>query len=136
MAKRVSRLPPHAKLNIGVSGGLDSTLALLVAVKMCGQQSLPADRIAGITMPGFGTTSRTLGAARELMQHLGIISDEIDIRQLCLDMFAGLGHQPFGIDPNGLTIDAFTEAIHNVASDKRHDLVFENVQARVRRCCS
>lgn len=132
LAKRASRLPPHAKLNIGVSGGLDSTLALLVAVKMCGQQSLPADRIAGITMPGFGTTNRTLSAARELMQHLGITSDEIDIRQLCLDMFVGLGHQPFGIDPNGLTIDAFTEAIHNVASDKRHDLVFENVQARVR----
>lgn len=132
LTKRVSRLPENAKLNIGVSGGLDSTLALLVAVKMCALQGLPADRIAGITMPGFGTTARTLGAARELMQHLGITSDEIDIRQLCLDTFVGLGHRPFGIDPSGLTIDAFTEAIHNLASDKRHDLVFENVQARLR----
>ncbi|MEO8268875.1 MAG: NAD(+) synthase [Aureliella sp.] len=132
LAKRVSRLPHSAKLNIGVSGGLDSTLALLVAVKMCGQQGLPADGIAGITMPGFGTTTRTLTAARELMQHLGITSDEIDIRPLCLDTFVGLGHRPFGIDPSGLTIDAFTDAIRNVAPDKRHDLVFENVQARVR----
>ena len=132
LAKRVSRLPHSAKLNIGVSGGLDSTLALLVAVKMCAQQGLPANCIAGVTMPGFGTTNRTLTAARELMQHLAITSDEIDIRQLCLDTFVGLGHRPFGIDPTGLAIEEFAKAIQNVAPDKRHDLVFENVQARVR----
>ena len=132
LSKRVSRLPLSAKLNIGVSGGLDSTLALLVAVKMCNQQGLPADRIAGITMPGFGTTTRTLTAARELMQQLRITSAEIDIRQLCLDTFVGLGHRPFAIDPSGLSINEFTKAIRDVAPDKRHDLVFENVQARVR----
>lgn len=132
LAKRVSRLPANAKLNVGISGGLDSTLALLVAVKMCAEQGLPAKRIAGITMPGFGTTARTLQAARELMQHLDITADEIDIRQLCLDTFVGLGHRPFGIDPTHITIADFTEALHNVPSEQRHDLVFENVQARVR----
>lgn len=132
LAKRVSRLPKSASLNIGVSGGLDSTLALLVAVKMCKQQRLPAERIAGITMPGFGTTSRTLDAARQLMQHLGIAADEIDIRQLCFDTFLGLRHKPFGIDINQLSLTQFTEQLQLVPADKRHDLVFENVQARLR----
>ncbi len=125
-------MPKSAKLNIGVSGGLDSTLALLVAVKMCKQQGLPADRIAGITMPGFGTTSRTLDAARQLMQFVGIAADEIDIRQLCFDTFLGLRHKPFGIDIDQLSLTQFTEQLQHVPADKRHDLVFENVQARLR----
>lgn len=132
LAKRVSRLPSNAQLVIGVSGGLDSTLALLVAAKMCAQQGLPTERIAGITMPGFGTTSRTLTAARQLMQHLAITADEIDIRPLCLDAFASLQHRPFGIDPSGLTIEQFTAALQKLTADNRHDLVFENVQARLR----
>ncbi len=132
LAKRVSRLPPTAKLNIGISGGLDSTLALLVAVKMCVQQGLPTERIAGITMPGFGTTSRTLVAARELMQHLEITADEIDIRQLCCDTFIGLKHKPFGLEIEDLSLERFTELLQGVAPEKRHDLVFENVQARLR----
>ncbi len=132
LAKRVSRLPGSAKLNIGVSGGLDSTLALLVAVRMCAQQGFPPARIAGITMPGFGTTSRTLTAARGLMQHLGITIDEIDIRQLCLDTFIGLSHKPFGISLEGLTLDTFVTVLQSLAPEQRHDLVFENVQARVR----
>ena len=83
LAKRVSRLPQNLSLNIGVSGGLDSTLALLVAVKTCEHLGWPTSRISGITMPGFGTTSRTLNAARTLMEQLGIRSEEIDIRPLC-----------------------------------------------------
>ncbi len=132
LAKRVSRLPKSAKLNIGVSGGLDSTLALLVAVKMCGQQGFPAEKIAGITMPGFGTTSRTLDTARQLMQHLGVVADEIDIQQLCFDTFMGLRHKPFGIDIRELSLEQFSEQLQHVPPDKRHDLVFENVQARLR----
>ncbi len=66
------------------------------------------------------------------MQHLGIRSDEIDIRQLCLDTFKGLGHKPFGIDVTNLELDEFVQAIQAVPDEKRHDLVFENVQARVR----
>lgn len=132
LAKRVSRLPDNAKLIIGVSGGLDSTLALLVAVKMCIQQGFPTKRIAGVTMPGFGTTSRTLTAARQLMNHLSITADEIDIRPLCLDTFASLQYRPFDIDTTGLTTDEFTAALQKIAIDKRQDLVFENVQARLR----
>lgn len=132
LAKRVSRLPSNAQLVIGVSGGLDSTLALLVAAKMCAQQGLPTERIAGITMPGFGTTSRTLAAARQLMRHLDISADEIDIRPLCLNAFVSLQHRPFGIDTVGLTTDEFTAALQKLAPDNRQDLVFENVQARLR----
>lgn len=132
LAKRVSRLPPHLSLNIGVSGGLDSTLALLVAVKTCEFRGWPLNRIAGITMPGFGTTSRTLEAARTLMKHLAITADEIDIRQLCLDTFKSLGHKPFGIDVSGMELPAFVAALQKVPQANRNDLVFENVQARVR----
>jgi NAD+ synthase (glutamine-hydrolysing) len=132
LAKRVSRLPAEAPLHIGVSGGLDSTLALLVAVKTCLQQDWPTSRIHGVTMPGFGTTTRTLTASRELMQHLSISADEIDIRQLCLETFVSLGHQPFGIDLTGLSLKDFTNRLLDLAPESRHDLVFENVQARVR----
>lgn len=132
LTKRVSRLPADAALNIGVSGGLDSTLALLVAVKTCGHQNWPTSRIRGLTMPGFGTTSRTLTAARQLMHHLGVTSEEIDIRQLCLDTFVGLGHQPFGIDGSNLSLEDFVDQIRTISTARRHDLVFENVQARIR----
>jgi NAD+ synthase (glutamine-hydrolysing) len=132
LAKRVKQLPGMLPLNIGVSGGLDSTLALLVAVKTCVQQDWPATRIAGVTMPGFGTTKRTLNAARTLMACLGVTSDEIDIRQLCLDTFLGLRHKPFGIDPGEMPLDEFTAALSQLPVEHRQDLVFENVQARVR----
>ena len=132
LAKRVSRLPTHLPLNIGVSGGLDSTLALLVAVKTGECRGWPLDRIAGITMPGFGTTARTLEAARSLMMQLGIAAEEIDIRQLCLDTFKSLKHRPFGIDASQMELPAFVAALQKVPVASRHDLVFENVQARVR----
>jgi NAD+ synthase (glutamine-hydrolysing) len=132
LAKRLSRLSPDSPLQIGVSGGLDSTLALLVAVKTCKQQGWPTSRIHGITMPGFGTTQRTLQSARQLMQGLGVTSDEIDIRQICLDTFVAIGHQPFGISLQGLDAQQLQTRLQAVPKDQRNDLVFENVQARVR----
>ena len=59
LAKRIEQLPAEVPLNIGISGGLDSTLSLLVAVKMCDMLQEPRTRIHGLTMPGFGTTERT-----------------------------------------------------------------------------
>jgi NAD+ synthase (glutamine-hydrolysing) len=132
LAKRVSRLPVDLKLAIGVSGGLDSTLALLVAAKMCHAHGWPVSRIAAITMPGFGTTDQTLQAARTLMQELGVQSKEIDIRQLCLDTFIGLAHKPFGISIDGISLGEFEQQLRQLKCEQRQDLVFENVQARVR----
>ena len=132
LAKRVLRLPADAPLNIGVSGGLDSTLALLVAVKTCQLQGWPTTRIAAITMPGFGTTETTLNSARQLMQHLEVTRDEIDIRSICLDTFRALEHQPFGIETHPLTLIQFQEQLAQLSAAQRNDLRFENVQARVR----
>jgi NAD+ synthase (glutamine-hydrolysing) len=97
LAKRVSRLPRNSPLVIGVSGGLDSTLALLVAVGTCDANNWPRSRVLGITMPGFGTTEHTLQSALQLMSALGITGETIDIRQLSLDTFRALGHRPLGI---------------------------------------
>ncbi|GAB5403376.1 MAG: NAD(+) synthase [Aureliella sp.] len=132
LAKRIEMLPDGTQLNIGVSGGLDSTLALLVAAKTCREMGLPPTTIAGVTMPGFGTTSRTLTAARDLMQHLGTTADEIDIRQMCLDTFIALGHKPFGIDVAHDDLDKFESELGKVPAEDLHDLTFENVQARMR----
>ena len=132
LTKRVQQLGPDLPLNIGVSGGLDSTLALLVAVKTCQSQGWPVTRVAGITMPGYGTTSRTLESARRLMPGLGIARDEIDIRQICLDTYRAIGHKPFGLNLDELDVAEFQKQLSKIPKDKRHDLVFENVQARVR----
>ena len=132
LTKRVRRLSPKSPLNIGVSGGLDSTLALLVAVKTCREQGWPVERIHGVTLPGFGTTSRTLESARQLMRGLKISQDEIDIRQICLDTFRAIDHQPFGLDIDELSVDEFQAQLAELTKEQRHDLVFENVQARVR----
>lgn len=132
LTKRVQQLGPSTPLNIGVSGGLDSTLALLVAVKTCQSQGWPVSRIAGITMPGYGTSSRTLLSARQLMQGLGIKQDEIDIRQICLDTYRAIGHKPFGLDIDSVDVVEFHKQLGLIPKEQRHDLVFENVQARVR----
>lgn len=97
------------KIVVGISGGLDSTLALLVAVdafKRMGRN--PAD-IIGITMPGFGTTSRTHNNARKLIEALGVTFKEISIAQATLQHFKDIEH-----DAN------------------QHDLTYENAQARER----
>jgi NAD+ synthase (glutamine-hydrolysing) len=83
-------------------------------------------------MPGFGTTERTKTNAETLMRSLGVASERIDIRQLSLDSFVALGHKPFGLDPAGKTIEEFQRMLSEVPKEKRNDLVFENVQARLR----
>jgi NAD+ synthase (glutamine-hydrolysing) len=116
---------------IGVSGGLDSTLALLVTCKTMDALGVPRNRIRAFTMPGFGTTERTRGNARVLMQQLGVSTQEIDIRELCLKEMQALGHQPFGIDPRGLSVQELAQRLEQVP-ERSQDLVFENVQARMR----
>jgi NAD+ synthase (glutamine-hydrolysing) len=132
LAKRIEQLPADIPLNIGISGGLDSTLALLVAVKMCDMIEQPRRRIQGLTMPGFGTTERTRSNALALMDHLGVTRDLIDIRPLCLDTFRAIGYRPFDIDPAGTSVEEFQRLLSRIPPEKCHDLVFENVQARLR----
>ncbi len=132
LAKRVEQLPNDATLHIGISGGLDSTLALLVATKMCDRLEFSRRRIHGLTMPGFGTTNGTRTNATHLMEHLQITAESVNIRELCLQAFRDLSHRPFGIDCSKMSVAAFQEALHNVPDDQRSDLVFENVQARIR----
>ncbi len=79
---------------IGVSGGLDSTLALLVTVEAMRQLGRPATDVHGLTMPCFGTTDRTYRNALRLMERLGISQKEINIRQSVLAHFRDIGHDP------------------------------------------
>ncbi|MBW3600479.1 MAG: NAD(+) synthase, partial [Planctomycetes bacterium] len=132
LARRVEQLSPDTPLNIGISGGLDSTLALLVTVKTCEMLAFPAGRIHALTMPGFGTTEKTRSNAVALMRHLAVSADHIDIRPLCLQAFRGLGHAPFGIDLEEMSVEEFQSALRDVPPQRRQDLVFENVQARIR----
>jgi NAD+ synthase (glutamine-hydrolysing) len=131
LAKRLEHLdiPPVA---LGVSGGLDSTLALLVACKTMDMLGVPRQRIHAFTLPGFGTSTRTRDNARILMRQLGVTAHEIDIRPLCLEEMRSLGHRPFGIDLTGLSVEELTECLRRLPPEKRQDLVFENVQARMR----
>ncbi|WP_454732697.1 MULTISPECIES: NAD(+) synthase [Cupriavidus] len=98
------------KVVIGVSGGLDSTHALLVCAKAMDRLGLPRTNIIGITMPGFATSDRTLVQARKLMDVVGCAAREIDIRPSCLEMLKDLGH-PYA------------------AGEPVYDVTFENVQA-------
>ena len=132
LAKRIGQLPAELPLQIGVSGGLDSTLALLVASKTLQHLDISAKRIVGWTLPGFGTTDRTLENSQRLMQLLGITAKEQDIRSLSLSTFAALGHKPFGLDLAGCTVDEVQKRLQQLPEKDRHDLVFENVQARLR----
>jgi NAD+ synthase (glutamine-hydrolysing) len=132
LAKRIEQLPSRTRLNIGISGGLDSTLALLVAVKTCDLLGSPRARIAGLTLPGYGTTERTRRNALDLMDHLGVASETIDISPLALDTFKAIGHAPFGIDCRAMDVPALKAALAQVPRERRHDLTFENVQARLR----
>lgn len=131
LAKRLEHIG-KPKVAIGVSGGLDSTLALLVACKTMDAIAAPRSQILAYTLPGYGTTARTRANATALMRQLGVTAAEIDIRQLCLDEMRALGHSPFGIDLGGLSADDLTARLGHLPADNRHDLVFENVQARMR----
>lgn len=95
---------------IGVSGGLDSTQALIVAARTMDRLGLPRKNIRAYTMPGFATSGRTLENAHALMSALGTTASDIDIRPACRQMFEDIGH-PFA---NGEPV---------------YDVTFENVQA-------
>lgn len=95
---------------IGVSGGLDSTHALIVAAKTMDRLKLTRENILGFTMPGFATSSRTLQNAQALMKALRVTAAEIDIRPSCMQMFKDLQH-PFS------------------TGEPIYDVTFENVQA-------
>ncbi len=98
------------KLVIGISGGLDSTHALLVAARAMDQMGWPRSNILGVTMPGFATGDRTRDQALRLMREIGCEAREIDIRPSCEQMLKDLGH-PYA---NGEPV---------------YDVTFENVQA-------
>ena len=108
LSKRIAHVGAK-KVVIGVSGGLDSTLALIVSVKAFERLGLDPAGIVGVTMPGFGTTDRTYQNAISLMKHLGITIREISIVDATLQHFKDIGH-----DPN------------------LHDITYENSQARER----
>ncbi len=131
LAKRLDHIgkPPVA---IGVSGGLDSTLALLVVCKTFDLLGEPRAKIKALTMPGFGTTPQTLGNARTLMRKLDVSIREADIRAMCFEQMKALGHAPFGISLEGHTVETLTDVLGKVPAERRNDLTFENVQARIR----
>jgi len=97
-------------LVIGISGGLDSTQALIVAARTMDRLSLPRTNILAYTMPGFATSQTTNRNAHRLMAALGVTAHEIDIRPSCMQMLRDIGH-PFA---NGEPV---------------YDVTFENVQA-------
>ncbi len=85
----------HAKkLVIGISGGLDSTLALLICARACKMMRRPNTDILAITMPGFGTTGRTRGNAVDMCALLGTDFREVPITEACLQHFRDIGHNP------------------------------------------
>ena len=100
-------------LVIGISGGLDSTHALIVAAKACDRLGLPRSAIRGYTMPGFATSEGTKANAWALMRALGITAEEIDIRPAAEQLLKDLGH-PYS------------------RGEKVYDVTFENVQAGLR----
>ncbi|MFY1894422.1 NAD(+) synthase [Achromobacter xylosoxidans] len=99
-----------SKVVIGISGGLDSTHALLVCAQAMDTLGLPRANILAVTMPGFATSTRTLQQARQLMAVVGCTASEVDIRPSCLQMLKDLGH-PYA---DGKPV---------------YDITFENVQA-------
>jgi len=98
------------KIVIGISGGLDSTQALLVSARAMDVMKLNRKDILAYTMPGFATSERTLQQARRLMSAIGCQAQEIDIRPSCLQMLKDIGH-PFA------------------SGQQVFDATFENVQA-------
>ncbi|HUQ74796.1 MAG TPA: NAD(+) synthase, partial [Burkholderiales bacterium] len=98
------------KLVIGVSGGLDSTQALIVCSRAMDELKLPRRNVLAFTMPGFATSTRTRNQAWQLMRAVGATAEEIDIRPSCMQMLKDIGH-PFA------------------KGKKVYDIAFENVQA-------
>lgn len=107
LRKRISVI--GGKMVVGVSGGLDSTLALLVCGEVCRRMGKPMTDVVGVTMPCFGTTDRTYNNSLDLMRTLGITTMEIPIANSCRQHMKDIGHN---------------EEVHNIT--------YENVQARER----
>jgi NAD+ synthase (glutamine-hydrolysing) len=103
----------YPKVVIGVSGGLDSTHALIVAAKAMDRESRPRSDILAFTLPGFATGDRTKGNAIALSKALGVTFEEIDIRDTATLMLTEMGHPV-------------------VQGEKVYDITFENVQAGLR----
>ena len=93
LAKRLEHIGSKGCV-IGISGGLDSTLALLVSVQAMKLLGKPMSDIMGITMPGFGTTDRTYNNALDLMKSLGVTVREISIKDACLQHMKDIDHDP------------------------------------------
>jgi NAD+ synthase (glutamine-hydrolysing) len=111
--RAIGRSGNQPKVVIGVSGGLDSTHALIVAAKAMDRLGRPRSDILGFTMPGFATTDFTKSNATRLCKALGVSFEELDIRPAAQQMLEGLGH-PFA------------------RGEDVYDVTFENVQAGLR----
>jgi NAD+ synthase (glutamine-hydrolysing) len=107
-----------SKVVIGVSGGLDSTHALLVCAKAMDRLNLPRSNIIGVTMPGFATSERTLRQAKELMEIVGCTASEVDIRPSCMQMLKDLGH------PYAAGVEDFDVTFENVQAGERTNHLF------------
>ena len=112
LVRRIEATNPKS-LVIGISGGLDSTHALLVAARACDTLGLPRSTIRGYTMPGFGTSEGTRSNAWKLMKAIGVTAEEIDIKPTARLMLENIGH-PFA------------------DGEPVYDTTFENVQAGLR----
>ncbi|HET7761503.1 MAG TPA: NAD(+) synthase [Phycicoccus sp.] len=112
------------RIVIGVSGGLDSTHALIVAAKACDRLGLPRTHVLGFTMPGFATSAGTKSNATHLMDSLGIEWEEVDIRPLALQMLRDLGH------PAGDGEEVYDVTFENVQAGIRTDLLFRAANQR------
>src|SRR6185369_12650014 len=108
LARRLRALPAGRRVVLGVSGGQDSTLALLVAVHTMDLLSRPRADVIGVMMPGFGTSTRTHGNARALIAALGANAREIDIRDIAGTTFAAVGHDPSAHDVTYENVPAWT----------------------------
>lgn len=109
LIKRFESIPKDSKAIIGVSGGLDSTLALLVIIKAFKILNKNIKDIVAVTMPGFGTTDKTYNNTVRLCKGLGITLEEIDIKDISNLMLEKIGHD-----------------------ESKKDIVYENIQARAR----
>lgn len=108
LIKRVKHIDAKS-IVIGISGGLDSTLALLIASRVVDKLKMKRTQIIGVTMPAFGTSDQTLKQAQDLMKNLGVKAMEIDIRNHVNEHFELIGHDK-----------------------KTLDITYENTQARTR----
>jgi NH3-dependent NAD+ synthetase/nicotinamidase-related amidase len=155
----VSKRTGKKEVTIGISGGLDSTLALMTLIQVFDQLGWSRKGILAYTMPGYGTTDRTKGNAHKLMKLLGVTALESDIRATCFLQWRSEGYKPFGIDLKEISnqarrdylaglksgafgededidltdmaVEIFTNKLKDLP-DGVQDLKFENTQARAR----